>query len=170
MRYRGVVTTTVRPLSAAQTAAAKELLRSAPFAHVAMVEPDGPYVIPLNFVFVEGGDDLERGHIYFHTGEGRKADALAVDGRVCLAVTDCVAFHQGDSPCADGFTFRSLLVWGDAQLLQDEDRREAALRAIVEKYDHGAAEAPFNEAVLARTLLYEVAIEAAGYKERLPRQ
>jgi nitroimidazol reductase NimA-like FMN-containing flavoprotein (pyridoxamine 5'-phosphate oxidase superfamily) len=177
-------------LSSAEIVKAREILRTAPLAYLAMVEPDGPYVIPLNFVYAEddggaGPKGLSAastapapepgqvaglgGRIYFHTGDGRKAKDLAADPRVCLAVTDCVAFHQGDSPCADGFSFRSILVWGDARLLEDENRREAALRTILAKYDQGAAETPFNEAVFARTLLYEVVIEAAGYKERLPR-
>jgi nitroimidazol reductase NimA-like FMN-containing flavoprotein (pyridoxamine 5'-phosphate oxidase superfamily) len=169
MRYRGDMTPTARPLSGTETAAAKQLLRSAAFAHLAMVEPDGPYVVPLNFAYAEneGGPAGElHGRVYFHTGEGRKTDALAADPRVCLSVTDCVVFHQGDSPCADGFSFQSLLVWGDARLIEEGDRRETALRAIVGKYHPEAAGAPFDEAVLARTLIYEVAIESAGFRER----
>ncbi len=81
------------------------MLRDAPFAYLAMVEPGGPYVVPLNFVYVAGGPAQQLdGRIYFHTGEGRKTEALAADPRVCLAVTAGAAFDQGDSPCADGFS------------------------------------------------------------------
>ena len=173
MRYRGGMTPTTRPLSGAETVAAKELLRSTPFAYLAMAEPGGPYLVPLNFAYAEdegGPPGVLHGSVYFHTGEGRKTEALAADPRVCLSVTDCAAFQQGDSPCADGFSFRSLLVWGDARLIEDGSRRETALRAIVAKYDAGAAGAPFDEAVLARTLVYEVAIETAGFRERPRRQ
>ncbi len=163
------MTPTTRPLSAAETAAAKELLHSAPFVHLAMVEPGGPYVVPLNFAYAE--DDGHRagelrGRIYFHTGEGRKTEALAADPRVCLSVTTCVAFHQGDNPCADGFSFQSLLIWGDARLIENAGPREGALRAIVAKYDPGATGAPFDEVVLARTLIYEVTIKRADLRER----
>jgi nitroimidazol reductase NimA-like FMN-containing flavoprotein (pyridoxamine 5'-phosphate oxidase superfamily) len=173
MRYRGGMTPTARPLSAAETAAAKELLRSAPFACIAMVEPGGPYVVPLNFAYAEdrGGPAGElRGTIYLHTGQGRKTEALAADPRVCLSVTDCVAYNQGNSPCADGFSFQSLLVWGDAHLIEDGSRREAALGAIVAKYDPGATGASFDEAVLARTLIYEVIIQTAAFREQPRRQ
>ncbi len=171
MRYRGAMDPTARPLSSADTAAAAKLLRDAPFAYLAMVEPGGPYVVPLNFVYVPGGPTQQLdGRIYFHTGEGRKTEALAADARVCLAVTAGAAFDQGDSPCTDGFSYQSLLVWGQARQIHDGDRRETALRAIVAKYDPAAAGAPFGEADFAQTLLYEVIIEAAGYKEQPARR
>jgi len=165
MRYRGDMETITRPLSSADVAAAEELLRDAPFAYLAMVESGGPYAVPLNFVYV-GGEGGLVGRVYFHTGEGRKTEALAADPRVCLAVTAGAAFDQGDSPCADGFSYRSLLLWGPARRIEDRDRRETALRAIVAKYDPAAAGAPFGEADFAQTVIYEVVIEAAGYKEQ----
>ena len=169
MRYRGDMDTTTEPLSNADAAAAEELLRDAPFAYLAMVEPDGPYVVPLNFAYVGGEGGLD-GHIYFHTGEGRKTEALAAHPRVCLAVTGRVAFDQGDTPCADGFSYRSLLVWGPARRIEDRHGREAALRAIVAKYDPAAAGAPFGEADFAQTLIYELVVEAVGYKEQPARR
>jgi nitroimidazol reductase NimA-like FMN-containing flavoprotein (pyridoxamine 5'-phosphate oxidase superfamily) len=180
MRYRGVMDTAGRPLSGTEAAAAEELLRDAPLAYLAMIDTHGPYVVPLNFAYVAGEAAVKGGAspgpaspaldgcIYFHTGEGRKTAALATDPRVCLAVTAGTAFHQGDSPCADGFWYRSLLVWGRARRMEDRRRREQALRAIVAKYDAAAARKPFGEADFAQTLLYEVSIETVAYKERSP--
>jgi nitroimidazol reductase NimA-like FMN-containing flavoprotein (pyridoxamine 5'-phosphate oxidase superfamily) len=187
MRYRGGMDSTTNRLSGPEAAAALELLRGAAFAYLAMVEPRGPYVLPLSFAYVDGDRDgggatspsadtaattaggaaagLLAGRIYFHTGEGRKTAALAADPRVCLAVTAGVAFQQGDSPCADSFSYRSLLLWGQAGRIDDPARREAALRAIVAKYDAGAATKPFGEADFAQTILYEMTIEAASYKQ-----
>lgn len=169
--------TTKRPLSSAETAVAKELLRDVSFAYLAMVEAAGPYVVPLNFVYVEdpGASSTPDvtgldGRICFHTGEGRKSEVLAADPRVCLAITDGVTFDQGDRPCADGFSYRSLLVWGQARRVEDRDGRETALRAIVAKYDPAAADAPFGDEDFAQTLIYEVIIEAAGYKQQPPRR
>jgi uncharacterized protein len=174
MRYRGDMETTTRPLSNAEIVAAKTLLHEAAFAYLAMIEPGGtdpggPYLVPLNFVYLAEDSAGLGGRIYFHTGEGRKTDALAADSRVCMAVTASVVFDQGDSPCAHGFSYRSLLVWGRAHKIKDVSSREEALRAIVAKYDPSAAEAPLGEADFARTLLYEVVPETASYKERPPR-
>jgi nitroimidazol reductase NimA-like FMN-containing flavoprotein (pyridoxamine 5'-phosphate oxidase superfamily) len=176
MRYRDNMDGTTNPLSGAEAAAALALLREAGFAYLAMAEPQGPYVLPLNFVYIEDGGGTPgsaaapaagslTGRIYFHTGEGRKTAALAADPRVCLAATAGVAFHQGDSPCADSFSYRSLLLWGQAHRIDDPARREAALRAIVAKYDPEAATKPFGKADFARTILFEMIIEAASYKQ-----
>ncbi len=157
----------VTSLSPTDVGAAEEMLRKVPVAYLAMIEPDGPYAVPVNFAYVapEDAAGLE-GRIVFHTGEGRKTDALATDPRVCLVFTAGVAFVQGDAPCADGFSFRSLLVWGRARRIEDPGRREDALRWIVAKYDPGAVEDSFDEADFALTLVYEVAIEAASFKQR----
>ena len=176
-----------KPLSAEDLIAARSLLRDAPYACLAMTDREGPYVLPLNFVFVEDAAPPEasvvpgpsatargadagagrlRGAIYFHTGQGRKAAALATDPRVCLSVLAGAAFIQGDSPCADAFSYRSLLVWGRACPLEDPGARRAALRAIVTKYDPDSTAMPFDEDVFEQTLLYEVIIDAAGYKQK----
>ena len=102
MRYRGSMDGTIDLLSGAEAAAAVELLREAAFGYLAMAEPTGPYLLPLNFAYVEderSGHNGPKGRIYFHTGEGRKTAALAADPRVCLAITAGVTFEQGDSPC-----------------------------------------------------------------------
>jgi uncharacterized protein len=171
VRYRGHMSTAPRPLSPAEVRRATELLQSATFSYLAMVEAAGPYVLPLNFAYIAPPDQAEspgrlEGHIYFHTGTGRKTAALAQDPRVCLAFTGEVAFEQGETPCGDGFSFRSLLVWGEARQIEAREQREAALHWIVAKYDPGGAETAFDEADLAQTLVYEVSIAAASFKER----
>ena len=173
MRYRGGMDGAPNLLFGDEAAAALQLLHEAAFAYLAMVEPQGPYVLPLNFVYVDGSGGAAAtlaagsltGRIYFHTGEGRKTAALAADPRVCLAVTAGAAFQQGDNPCADGFSYRSLLLWGQARAMDDPAEREAALRAILAKYDPGAATKPFGAALFARTMLFEMTIEAASYKQ-----
>jgi nitroimidazol reductase NimA-like FMN-containing flavoprotein (pyridoxamine 5'-phosphate oxidase superfamily) len=174
-------------LSYEQAAAAIQLLREAPYAYLAMTETEGPYVLPLNFAYEGAGGPAPGGAgpaaaqapagdpapgatpldgtIYFHTGEGRKTAALAADPRVCLAVTGGAAFVQGDSPCRDAFSYRSLLVWGRARLIEGAAAREAALRVIVAKYDPAAAGMPFGEKDFAQTLLFAVTIERASFKQ-----
>jgi uncharacterized protein len=178
MRYRGNVDATLDPLTGTEAAAAEELLRDAAFGYLAMVEPEGPYVLPLNFAYVgeaAGSPGGSRGpgpgpaplggRIYLHTGEGRKTAALRADPRVCLAVTAGVAFQQGDGPCQDSFSYRSLLLWGLMRRIEDPAGRESALRAIVAKYDPEAATKPFGQADFAQTILFEMTIEAASYKQ-----
>jgi hypothetical protein len=156
--------------STANDAPAAVVLREAPVAFLSLVD-DGPYVVPINFAYEDPNDrvDGERpahGRIVFHSGPGRKSDALAKDPRVCLVVTIGVALDRGSAPCEDGFTYRSALVQGRAVLLETREDREAALRTIVAKYDPAAALLPFDEDDFERTLVYAIAIETVSYKER----
>jgi nitroimidazol reductase NimA-like FMN-containing flavoprotein (pyridoxamine 5'-phosphate oxidase superfamily) len=144
---------------------ADNLLREAAFAYVAVVEESRPYVVPMNFAY-EPATSGTTAHLYLHTGAGRKSAALANNPRICVTVAAETAFEQGPSPCKDGFSFRSVVVEGSAALLDDPAEREAALRAIVAKYDAAAAAAPFSQAALAKTLVYTVTIDALTYKER----
>ncbi len=155
------------PLTFEERQRAEELLRLAPFAYIGVVESGAPYVVPMNFAYQPGRSDA--GRLYLHTGAGRKTSALAKNPKVCVAITADAAFLQGASPCEDGFTFRSVVAEGTAALLEDREEREAALRAIVSKYDPEAASMAFDEAVLVQTLIYAVTIETVSYRE-LPRR
>jgi nitroimidazol reductase NimA-like FMN-containing flavoprotein (pyridoxamine 5'-phosphate oxidase superfamily) len=145
-----------------QRAAVKDILREARFGYLA-VAGGTPYVVPLNFAYVDkahhgDGDskgrvgehcaDPEWGVLLFHTGPGRKTDAIVQDARVCLAVLAEAVFTQGELPCEDSYAYRSVLVEGRAMRITDDAERRWALRAIVLKYDPEAADKPFAEEVL----------------------
>lgn len=152
-----------------------------------------PYVLPINFahlVTAIGADhcrpnrplpddpqsappqsvDLRPNHgrlrVFFHGREGRKTRALALNPRVCLAITVDTAFSSGSSPCEDGYTYRSLLLWGRARPLESPEEREAGLRAVVAKYDPAAVDHDFSQHDLAQVQVYEVDVEKLSYKER----
>ena len=170
-------------LNPAQWKNAEAVLRQAPVAYLAMVEdaPESgrtaaaPYVVPINFAYerLSGAADapgLSATRLLFHTGAGRKTEALARNPRVCLAVTTEMAFDAGPSPCEDGFAYRSVLVWGRAAPLEGPVEKEQALREIVAKYDPGAAGRAFDDQDFERTLVFAVTIDAVSYKERLLRR
>jgi nitroimidazol reductase NimA-like FMN-containing flavoprotein (pyridoxamine 5'-phosphate oxidase superfamily) len=145
-------------------AKAIELLRQATFASFAMTDGGRPYVVSLNFAY--DGSQGPNGRLVVHTGHGRKAAALAADPRICVFATSGEAFHQGATPCSDGFTFRSVVAEGTARLIEDDADRDGALRAIVAKYDPEMVDRPFDRRALAKTLVYEVAIDTISYRQR----
>ena len=58
----------------------KNILNLCKTCHLAMVDGNMPYVIPLSFGYVMDGDTLT---LYFHSAkEGRKIDILKRNGRV----------------------------------------------------------------------------------------
>lgn len=163
------MTEETRPPSGRERTEARDVLESARIAYLSMVE-GGPYVIPICFAYDCPEGSKEWGRIVFHTGEGRKTRALAMDPRVCLAVVVDAAFDQGPAPCADAFAYRSVLVEGSAVRLERPAEREEALRLIVGKYDPPATDLPFAEDDFEMTLVYSVAIRSLSYKQQGRRQ
>ena len=173
---------------------AEQVLSSAEFAYVAMVESADsvaeaqsdeprsdsvsatslrPYVTPMNFVYEPHADGEgpagSEGRLLLHTGPGRKVEALKKNPRICVSVTAKTRLKLGATPCEDGYLYQSVIVEGRALPLSDEAEREGALRAIVTKYDPSAVDRPFDPEIFAQTLLYTVEIDVIGFKER-PRQ
>ncbi len=158
----------------------REVLRTAKVAYVAMVDASGrdgspqPYVVPMNFAYelpAAGAQEAPcgagpEGRILLHTGPGRKVDALAENPWVCVSIVAQEQLEIGPTPCQDGYLYQSVVLEGRVLLLTDEVEREAALRAIVAKYDPEAAQKPFEARIFAQTLLYAVAVDQIAFKER----
>lgn len=96
----------------------QELLRMARVGHVAVLDGDTPYVSPLSFVYVE---DV----VVFRTMAGRRLDAIRQHPRVSMVVTET------GPGAAD---WRSVLVVGDATVLDDRSLSSKYVALIVAKY------------------------------------
>lgn len=90
-------------------------------------EGDFPYAVPLSYAYLDGA-------IYFHTAqEGRKIDALAHDARASF----CVVAQDEIVPELFATNYQSVIASGAVTLVQDDEERLCALRAIGEKYASG---------------------------------
>jgi nitroimidazol reductase NimA-like FMN-containing flavoprotein (pyridoxamine 5'-phosphate oxidase superfamily) len=137
---------------------ARELLAQALSGCLGVVDEEGPYLVPISFA-------QEADRLYFHGGAGRKAAALERDPRVCLSVNSAPELVRGPDPCADNFDYRSVLVFGRARLLIDEDERQAGLRALARKYHPTTGEYRFRPETAARTLLYVLEVDRVSWKQ-----
>lgn len=87
-------------------------------------DDDYPYTVPLNYVY-------EDGKIYFHTAlNGHKTDAIAKDDKVSFCVID------QDLNVSEKFTnyYRSVVAFGRASKVTDDDEKRHALEIFTEKY------------------------------------
>lgn len=94
---------------------AREVLGQLNFAHLAMAKDNLPYVVPVHYAF--DGDDL-----FVYTTEGKKADIIRVNPEICLQAEDIV----------DNENWKSVMVFGTAEQIADEDKRQQALDHILE--------------------------------------
>ncbi|MDO4811511.1 MAG: pyridoxamine 5'-phosphate oxidase family protein [Eubacteriales bacterium] len=101
---------------------AEEVLKTAPYATLAMINKDGrPYCVPINTVWYDGA-------LYFHcAGEGEKWEILKNDTPVCLtAVTNAHVM-----PAHYDTAYDCAMVKGRAVVVKNEVERHAAMRRIV---------------------------------------
>ena len=85
---------------------------------------DYPYAVPLSFVYHEG-------NIYFHSAkEGHKLDALKRSAKASFCVI------EQDKIVPEEYTtyFRSVIAFGQAEVVTDPEEQRNALLRLAEKY------------------------------------
>ncbi len=102
------------------------VLEAEAVAHVATAVGGEPYVTPISFVVL--GDEL-----MFRTTPGRRLDAVKQNPRVCVEA----------SRVDEAGNWESVLVFGDARILDDPNREADVVAALLAKY-HEASEGLFS--------------------------
>ena len=102
------------------------VLRESEYGFLATVNGDGsPHCVPIAFVLWEGA-------LYFHCARaGQKLDNLRRDGR---AQFSCV-LRSRVVPMQFTVEYASAMADGLVTVVEDEAERQAAMRALCEKYD-----------------------------------
>jgi len=108
----------------------EEILRQAEVGRLGTAVDGVPYVVPMNFCYVE---DM----IYLHSFRaGKKIKAIQSNPRVCFEV-DEGEIIKGETPCDYSWRFTSVIANGVATVVEDQDERLRGLRLISDKYSPG---------------------------------
>lgn len=86
-----------------------------------------PYAVPLSYVYAEG-------RLYFHCAKtGHKLDSIAREPRVSFCVVD------QDQIVPEEYTtyFRSVIAFGRASVIDDDEGRRKAAELLAQKYCPG---------------------------------
>jgi len=103
-------------------------LERAQWGRLATNGPGGPYITPLHYV-------LEGDRIYFHCAlKGCKLDNINHDNRVCFEVSEMFEIKEHASPCKFSTSYKSVLVFGLAELINDLQEKVKILNLISQKY------------------------------------
>ena len=135
---------------------AREVLQAGEYGILSMATEQGGYGVPINYALV--GDT-----IYLHCApEGRKLRAISADERVSF----CVVGHS--RVVSEHFTteFESVIAHGRARVVEGDDERRKALRAIVEKYSAEHIEEGLKaiERSIHRTAIIAIAVDSFSGK------
>lgn len=109
----------------------ERIIKSCDVCNLGMIDLDNkPYTLPFNFGF-------EEQTIYLHSGPvGKKIDILRNNPDVCITFsTDHQLYHQSeDVACSYGMKYRSVLIQGKLEFVEDTDEKIRILNIIMRQY------------------------------------
>lgn len=110
--------------------AIRAILDKARVLHLAMIDGDRPYVVPLHYGYTLADGRLT---LYLHSAkEGRKLDVLRKNDRVAFVMeTDVSPVSGGELPCKYGAAYASVMGEGTAAILTDPEEKAAALAILM---------------------------------------
>ncbi len=134
-------------------------------AHIATVWDGQPFVTPTNYYFDDQGHRL-----IFHSNiTGRLRANIDRNKRVCAEVSEIGRYLPSNVSLEFGVQFRSVMVFGEACVLDDREEQRRMLHLLLAKYfapmERGKDYRPVTDAELKRTAVYELRIESWSGKE-----
>ncbi len=136
-----------------------DLLRNLDTLRLGISDQPYPYVVPVSFGF-EVRDGLLR--FYFHGAkEGKKAELLAENPRVCAEADRCYRFKNTDR--AVTCLYESVIAFGTCRILTGYEARHG-LEQILKHC--GYSDLEIDPAVLPATAIWEITVESVTGKCR----
>lgn len=87
-----------------------------------------PYCVPVNYVWKNGA-------VYFHgLGSGKKIQLLEANPTVCFTVYEEYGTVKDPVPCHADTSYRSVMLFGRVEKLEDFDEIAEVLQEIVDKF------------------------------------
>lgn len=122
-------------------------------------DDDYPYAVPLSYVYYDS-------KIFFHCAtSGHKLDAIAKNRKVSFCVID------KDNVMPQEYTtyFRSVIVFGKARILDNEDEKRSAFEVLAAKYspDHERGRMQEIDKQFKQVCLVELTIDHMTGKEAI---
>jgi len=142
-----------------------ELLDIAEYGYLSLgVSENGyAYGVPMSHAY-----ERENNTLYFHCApEGHKLDNIKLNNNVSFCVVGKT------KPIPEGFStlYESVVVFGKAFIITDEDEKRKALRLLIKKYSKGFEETgeKYIDKSWNRTLTFKIVIEhiTAKAKQKL---
>jgi hypothetical protein len=130
-----------------------EVIKACKTCYVAMADGDTPYVLPMNFA-------LEGDVVILHSAQsGRMWETLKKNPKVCINWTlgEEIAWQNEKVGCSYRVKSKSVIVEGEAEILDDYDEKHRLLHAVMAQYS--ALEFKFNKPAIVNVGIVKVHIK-----------
>ncbi len=128
------------------------ILKKAFVCHLGLSDGEQPYVVPMNYGY-------EDGHVYLHcASEGKRLDILKKNNKVCFEMDlfEIEVIKKNEQPCDWGTSYRSVIGYGTAELVEDVEKKAGALDVIVKSLDDRNFTLPME--VVKKTAVIDITV------------
>ena len=133
----------------------QQLLQTAPVGRISTIGKDGyPYTVAVHF-WSSGNA------IYFHgLNQGEKLENIQQCAKVCFEVDrlDKILSENIPNPCKADAAYESVVIRGDAVLVEDMEEKQKALQQIIIKYVPEQAEGKLLPSMIQAVAVVKVCI------------
>lgn len=131
--------------------AIEDIILQATVCKLAMCDDNQPYIVPLCFGFKDNV-------LYFHSvREGKKIDMLKKNPNVCFEFDIFTQVIKSAKACQWGMKYRSVIGYGRAGFITDDDEKRQAFDIIMNQYAPGAF--VYEDTMVSSTVIIKVDIE-----------
>ncbi len=143
------------------------LLLTARTGFLGLADGDDPYVVPLNFVWIQST-------VYFHgAADGRKARLLASPRKATFTVCEDYGTIAHPVPANTDTAYLSAMIFGACHPVSDLNETVSVLQAILDKYVPGYYDAPlpkghaesYRSSLGSHALVYKLVAERITAKQ-----
>jgi len=132
--------------------AIEDIILNAVVCKLAMCDGHQPYIVPLCFGFKDNT-------LYFHSApEGKKIDMLEKNPNVCFEFDIFTQVIKSAKACKWGMKYRSVIGYGKASFITNDDLKRQAFDIIMNQYENGAF--AYEDALISSTVIIKVDIES----------
>lgn len=131
------------------------LLSKVQTGSLATINADGtPYVTPVHFVFFED-------EIYIHgLPKGQKIDNIIRSDKVGFSAYEMkgLIFDEDEKPCDTNTEYESVIVTGNACLIDNMEKKKIVLQKIIDKYSPQLSDKPLPDNMVLGTAVIKISI------------
>lgn len=140
-----------------------EIIQSCDCCRVAFSEPDGPYIVPMNFG-IESSQEGQMALCFHRASSGKKVELMQKNPCVGFEMDTGHVLVPGAQACSCSFLYQSVIGKGKIEAISNSEEKKHGLTVLM-KHDMPEKEWDFPSAMLERTAVFLLDVTEWSCKE-----